>query len=52
MNCRYGPFGVIGRTLVIHINEDDLGDNGNHGSITIGNSGPRAACGVIGVLED
>lgn len=46
---RYGPFGIIGRTIILHINEDDKGDHQDFGSQSSGNSGPRVACGVIGI---
>ncbi|CAF0738049.1 unnamed protein product [Brachionus calyciflorus] len=45
-----GPLGIIGRAIVLHENEDDLGLQNNVGSITFGNSGPRLACGVIGIV--
>ena len=55
-----GIYSIIGRCVVIHQNEDDLGkggldENGNiinkkkyNESITTGNAGKRIACGVIG----
>ncbi|CAG8445062.1 10297_t:CDS:2 [Diversispora eburnea] len=43
-----GPFSVIGRTIVIHAGQDDLGRGNNATSLTNGNSGARVACGVIG----
>lgn len=46
----YGPFGVIGRTVVLHQLEDDLGLGGDAGSLATGNAGSRIACGVIGIL--
>lgn len=47
---RYGPFGIIGRTMVLHKNEDDLGLGGDEGSKATGNAGDRIACGMIGIL--
>ncbi|KIY63880.1 Cu/Zn superoxide dismutase [Cylindrobasidium torrendii FP15055 ss-10] len=38
---------VVGRTLVIHGGEDDLGKGGNEASLQNGNSGARVACGII-----
>ena len=42
-----GKRNVVGRTLVIHAGEDDLGLGGDDGSRATGNSGPRLACAVI-----
>ena len=44
----YGPDSIIGRSLVIHAGEDDLGLENNAGSQSSGNSGPRIACCTIG----
>ncbi|KAJ2993796.1 hypothetical protein HDV02_002072 [Globomyces sp. JEL0801] len=44
----YGENSVIGRSLVVHEKIDDLGKGGDNGSITVGNSGARLACGVVG----
>jgi Cu-Zn family superoxide dismutase len=46
----YGTYGVLGRTIVLHQLEDDLGLQNNTGSKTTGNAGARIACGVIGLL--
>lgn len=43
-----GEYSVVGRSIVIHENEDDLGLGGHDDSETTGHSGPRLACGVIG----
>ena len=43
-----GPYSVIGRSVVCHANEDDLGKGNHKDSKTTGNSGARIACGIIG----
>mmetsp|Transcript_3348 Transcript_3348/g.2799 ORF Transcript_3348/g.2799 Transcript_3348/m.2799 type:complete len:122 (+) Transcript_3348:321-686(+) len=42
-----GQFTVIGRSLVIHRDEDDLGCGHDDESLANGNSGPRIACCTI-----
>ncbi len=44
-----GPYSVIGRALVIHADEDDLGLTKHPLSSSTGNSGFRLACAVIGI---
>ena len=40
---------LLGRSLVIHRDKDDLGQGGNPESLKTGNSGARICCGVIGL---
>ncbi|GLH06242.1 Superoxide dismutase [Cu-Zn] [Gryllus bimaculatus] len=44
-----GEYSIVGRSLVIHANEDDLGNTTHPQSKTTGNAGGRVACGVIGI---
>lgn len=43
-----GKYSVIGRSFVVHEDEDDLGEGHHSDSHTTGHAGKRAACGVIG----
>ncbi|GAB5034550.1 superoxide dismutase [Nannochloropsis oceanica] len=44
-----GAHSVIGRSVVVKAQEDDLGRGGQDQSLVTGNSGPRIAGGVIGI---
>ncbi len=44
-----GEHNVIGRSFVIHADEDDLGLGGHSDSLTTGHSGKRIAYGIIGI---
>jgi len=46
-----GDRSIIGRTMVIHADIDDLGKGGHELSKTTGNAGGRLACGVIGLCK-
>jgi Cu-Zn family superoxide dismutase len=42
---------IIGRSIIIHEDTEDLGNGNNKDSKTTGNSGKRIACAVIGYSE-
>ncbi|CAG2184240.1 unnamed protein product, partial [Oppiella nova] len=46
-----GNQSIIGRSLVVHADVDDLGKGGHELSKTTGNAGGRLACGVIGLTN-
>jgi len=46
-----GPHSVLGRSLIVHADPDDLGLGGHADSKTTGNAGGRLACAVIGVAQ-
>ena len=47
-----GKANIIGRGLIIHADEDDLGNGLNDASKINGNSGKRIACAIIGLSKD
>ena len=48
----FGDYSVLGRSVVVHAKEDDLGKTDHSDSLSTGNSGPRVACGVIGLSKE
>ena len=47
-----GPYSILGRSIVVHAGEDDLGRGGFPDSKTTGHAGGRVACGVIGIADE
>ncbi|XP_068177243.1 extracellular superoxide dismutase [Cu-Zn]-like [Antennarius striatus] len=45
----FGRWSVIGRAVVIHEEEDDMGLGGDAGSLLHGNAGARLGCCIIGI---
>lgn len=43
-----GPHSILGRAVVVHAGEDDMGQGGNQASLANGNAGRRLACCVVG----
>ena len=46
-----GATSIVGRSLVVHADPDDLGQGGHELSKTTGNAGARVSCGIIGVAK-
>lgn len=49
--CRTGEHSVVGRSIMVHADVDDLGKGGHDLSLTTGNAGARLACGEIKLVE-
>jgi Cu-Zn family superoxide dismutase len=47
-----GSRSVYGRSMIIHENEDDLGDGGYKDSLTTGHSGRRVLWGIIAINDE
>uniref|UniRef100_A0A7M4EAS0 Superoxide dismutase [Cu-Zn] n=1 Tax=Crocodylus porosus TaxID=8502 RepID=A0A7M4EAS0_CROPO len=48
----FGPYTIMGRSVVIHEQEDDMGKGNNKASLENGNAGRRLACCVIGISQN
>ena len=47
-----GKSNIIGRSLIIHADEDDCGNGGDVISLANGNAGKRIACAIIGYSKN
>lgn len=52
MVCDVAVREIVGRALVLHADEDDLGRQGTPESETTGSAGARIDCGVIGICKE
>jgi len=46
-----GPRGIVGRTLIVHMAQDDFGRGHDEESAKTGNAGATICCGIIGYLN-
>jgi len=46
----HGDKSILGRSVVVHADEDDLGKGCGESKVT-GNAGPRLACGIVGFAQ-
>ena len=52
IRLRAQKYNIIGRSVIVHADEDDLGRGGNAESKRTGNAGARIACAVIGYARE
>lgn len=43
----FGDTSIVGRSVMVHAGEDDLGKGGFEDSLTTGHAGGRVACGMV-----
>ena len=48
----FGSNSIVGRAVVVHSGEDDLGLGGQQDSLSTGHAGARFACGILGVQPE
>ena len=46
-----GSTSVFGKSIVVHLDADDLGKGGQADSLTTGHAGPRVACGMVALTN-
>ena len=52
IRLRGSKYNIIGRSIVIHAGEDDMGEGKDAESLKTGNAGKRIGCAVIGYAKE